>query len=79
MNSKFVCCPKANYLCDGYFEFCDTPPQNNDCHHCGPYDKPYVYCWPCITPIALFIDYISFPCRFYSFKKNKKQNEIQIV
>lgn len=74
---SFKFCPYSTFLCDGCMEFCDTPPSNNDCHICGPPDKPYVYCWLCVTPISIIIDYISCPCRYLTYINQKKNITIQ--
>ena len=76
--SKFQICYYTNYLCDGVMDFCDTPPEHNDCNsnNCGPPDKPYICCWPCITPITMVYDLISCPYRgiLYTIRKKKKVN-----
>lgn len=79
--TQFQTCFYTNYLCDGMSEFCDTPPGGpNDCNpdNCGPPDKPYICCWPCVTPITMVIDIISCPCRYINFRKKKVDPKLNI-
>ena len=66
----------TTYLFDGFDVFCDSEPSVNDCHNCGPPDKPYVYCWPCITPITFILDIISIPYRYYIQRTRNKSTEL---
>ena len=56
--------PKTTFLCDEYWSYCDSEPQNEDCGNCGPRGQDCLFCYPCISPFGLVYDTLSCPCRF---------------
>ena len=74
-NSKLdqICFPITFNMCLEADRYCNSPPSHHTDGGCGPHGEPCcIDCYYCLTPFAMVIGILCFPCHMYSLKKREE-------
>ena len=76
----YLCFPITTDMCDKADSYCSSPPSHhteNTC--CSPSEEPCcIDCYYCLTPIAMIVDLLCFPCNMYhTYSHCKKEKQEQ--
>lgn len=76
----YLCFPITTDMCDKADSYCSSPPSHhteNTC--CSPSGEPCcIDCYYCLTPIAMIVDLLCFPCNMYhTYSHCKKEKQEQ--
>ena len=74
------CFPITTNMCGEADSYCSSPPSHHtDYNCCCPSGEPCcIDCYFCLTPIAMVVDVLCFPCNlYYTFSHCKKEKQEQ--